>query len=282
MLHGYIPANRFLPYLSWTDIDALEDKENTVIVLPVGAIEQHGPHMPCATDSIIAAGFVGKALEMLPDNIPAYGLAPITYGKSDEHIHFPGTVTLTGELLLHTIQEIGESIYRAGFRKLLMINAHGGQPQPLEMAARELRLRHGDYMVITRSPWSIPFDSSFIPEKEHQLAMHAGHAETAALMALAPDTLHMDRAEAHFPEPFPCPSLTTGRLAAAWASYDFGPTGVIGDPTGATPEQGFQILQELGSGWAQVITEIHQAQWVKRSETTWGRGHYSGYVHSQK
>ena len=186
MLHGYIPANRFLPYLSWTDIDALEDKENTVIVLPVGAIEQHGPHMPCATDSIIAAGFVGKALELLPDNIPAYGLAPITYGKSDEHIHFPGTVTLTGELLLHTIQEIGESIYRAGFRKLLMINAHGGQPQPLEMAARELRLRHGDYMVISRSPWSLPFDSSFIPEKEKQLAMHAGHGGTAALMAPSP------------------------------------------------------------------------------------------------
>ena len=105
MLHGYTPAERFLPYLSWTDIDALPDKANTVIVLPVGAIEQHGPHMPCAVDSIVAAGVVGKALERLPAEIPAYALPAITYGKSDEHLHFPGTVTLTGELLLHTIQE---------------------------------------------------------------------------------------------------------------------------------------------------------------------------------
>ena len=120
MLHGYTPADRFLPYLSWTDIDALADKANTVIVLPVGAIEQHGPHMPCAVDSIVAAGVVGKALARLPAEIPAYALPAITYGKSDEHLHFPGTMTLTGELLLHTIQEIGESVYRAGFHKLIM------------------------------------------------------------------------------------------------------------------------------------------------------------------
>ena len=141
MMHGYIPAHRFLPYLSWTEVNALPDRENTVIVLPVGAIEQHGPHLPCAVDSVISAGVMGKALEKLPADIRAFGLAPITYGKSDEHLHFPGTMTLTGPTLLNVITEIGESVYRSGFRKLLFANGHGGQPQVLEMAARELRLR---------------------------------------------------------------------------------------------------------------------------------------------
>jgi len=281
MLHGYNPRKRFLPYLTWTEIDTLENKENIVIVLPVGAIEQHGAHLPCSVDATVAAGVVGKALELLPDNIPAYAIPTISYGKSDEHLHFPGTITLTGEILLHTIQEIGESLYRSGFRKLLMVNAHGGQPQPLEMAARELRLRHGDYMVIVRSAWSLPHDSSFQSEQEKKLAMHAGHGETAIMMALEPETVHMELAEAHYPEPFPCPTLTTGRPAAAWASIDFGPSGVIGDPTGATLEQGQKVLQELGEQWAQAITEIHQADWIKREHQSWGRSQFNGYVHSQ-
>ena len=282
MLHGYIPPERFLPYLSWTDVDALEDKANTVIVLPVGAIEQHGPHMPCAVDAIVAAGVVGKAMEKLPAEIPAYAMAPITYGKSDEHLHFPGTMTLTGEILLHTIQEIGESVYRAGFRKFVMVNAHGGQPQPLEMAARELRLRHGDFMVIARSAWSVPHDSSFLSETERTLAMHAGHGECAILMALAPDTLHMDRAEAHTPPPFPCPTLSSGRPAAAWTARDFGPSGVIGDPTGATPEQGHQLLEDLSDSWAKAITEVHKARWIERNEQSWGRSQFSGHIQTAK
>lgn len=280
MLHGYTPAERFLPYLSWTDIDALPDRENTVIVLPAGATEQHGPHLPCAVDSIVAAGVVGHALARLPAEVPAFGLPPITYGKSEEHLHFPGTVTLTGELLLHTIIEIGESIYRSGFRKFLIVNAHGGQPQPLEMAARELRLRHGDFVIIVRPAWSVPHPSNFIPEQERQLAMHAGHAETAILMELAPDTVHMERAIANLPAPFPCPTLSTGRPAAAWCARDFGPSGVIGDPLGATPEQGRQLLDALATQWAKAIGEVHRMDWPKREEVTWGRSQYQGHIQS--
>lgn len=282
MLNGYTPASRFLPYLSWTTIDSLPDKANTVIVLPAGALEQHGPHLPCAVDSIVAAGVVGKAMALLPEDVPAYALPPITYGKSDEHLHFPGTVTLTGELLLNTIIEIGESIYRAGFRKFLIVNAHGGQPQPLEMAARELRLRHGDFVIIARSAWSVPHDESFIPAKEKQLSMHAGHGETAIIMALAPDTVDMSQAAAHFPPPFPCPTLSATRPAAAWCAMDFGPSGVIGDPTGATLAQGQALLQQLGEQWAQAIGEVHRMQWLTRSATSWGRGHYQGHIQTQR
>ena len=113
MLHGYIPPHRFLPYLSWTAIDGLAGKADTVIVLPVGAIEQHGPHLPCSVDSVISSGVLGKALEKLPADIPAFGMMPITYGKSDEHLQFPGTMTLTGPTLLATVIEVGVDVPRA-------------------------------------------------------------------------------------------------------------------------------------------------------------------------
>jgi creatinine amidohydrolase len=283
MMHGYIPAHRFLPYLSWTEIAGLPDRENTVIVLPVGAIEQHGPHLPCAVDTVISSGVMGRALEKLPPDVRAFGLAPITYGKSDEHLHFPGTMTLTGPTLLAMITEIGESVYRAGFRKLLLANGHGGQPQVLEMAARELRLRHGDFVIIPYHVSRVANSSGkYISEKEKRLAMHAGHSETALLMALAPDTVHMDRAVANFPPVFPSKVLSgDGRPACAWTARDFGPSGVIGDPMEATREQGEDILDTLSSSWAQAITEIFQMQWVVRDVPSWGHVHQQGHIQSE-
>jgi creatinine amidohydrolase len=168
MLHGYTPPARYLPYLSHTQIAALPDKANTVIVLPAGSTEQHGPHLPCSVDATIAAGVIGHALARLPAEIPAYALPPISYGKSDEHLHFPGTVTLDGTTLLETIVQIGESVYRSGFRKLLIVNAHGGQPQVMEMAARELRLRHGDYVVVPHFVWRVAHAAGrYLSERDH-------------------------------------------------------------------------------------------------------------------
>ncbi len=280
MIHGYIPAHRFLPYLSWTEVTALPDRENTVIVLPVGAIEQHGPHLPCSVDSVISSGVLGKALEKLPAEVRAFGMAPITYGKSDEHLHFPGTMTLTGTTLLATITELGESVYRAGFRKLLLANGHGGQPQVLEMAARELRLRHGDFVIVPYHVSRLPNSSGkYISDEERRLSMHAGHSETALMMALAPDTVHIERAVANFPAPFPSKILSAdGRPACAWTSRDFGPSGVIGDPLQATREQGLDILDTLSDSWVTAITDLFQMQWVKRDVESWGYGHQTGHI----
>ncbi len=282
MLHGFIPAHRFLPYLSWPDVDRLPDRANTVIVLPCGAIEQHGPHLPCSVDSVIASGVIGEALRRLPAEIPAFALPPITYGKSEEHLHFPGTMTLTGTTLLSTVIEIGESVYRSGFRKLLFANGHGGQPQVLEMAARELRLRHGDYVVVPHGVSRLPSAASRqVSDQEKKLAMHAGHSETALMLALAPDTVRMDRAVSNMPPAFPIRLLSPdGRPACAWTARDFGPTGVIGDPTTATREQGLEILDTLSASWVQALTELHQLRWVVRDQPTWGRGHESGFIQS--
>lgn len=280
MMHGYIPPHRFLPYLSWTEVDALPDRKNTVIVLPVGAIEQHGPHLPCSVDTVISSGVMGKALERLPAEVRAFGLSPITYGKSDEHLHFPGTMTLTGPTLLATVIEIGESVYRAGFRKLLLANGHGGQPQVMEMAARELRLRHGDFVIVPYHVSRVANSSGkYISDQERRQAMHAGHSETALMLALAPDTVHMERAVANFPPEFPSKVLSAdGRPACAWTARDFGPSGVIGDPLQATREQGLDILDTLSASWVQAITDLFHMRWVEREVGSWGYGHQQGHI----
>jgi creatinine amidohydrolase len=280
MLHGYCPPARYLPYLSWTQIAALPDRANTVIVLPAGSTEQHGPHLPCAVDTIIAAGVIGHALARLPPDVPAYALSPIHYGKSDEHLHFPGTVTLEGTTLLETVTQIGESVYRMGFRKLLIVNAHGGQPQVMEMAARELRLRHGDYVVLPHFTWRVPHAAGrFLSEREKRLSMHAGHAETAILMALAPETVHMQHAVAAYPPEFPSKVLSPdGRPACAWTARDFGESGVIGDPLAATPEQGREILDSLAASWAEGIADLHRMHWIERDSQSWGRAHHAGDI----
>ncbi len=280
MLHGYNPPARFLPYLSWSQIAALPDKANIPIVLPAGSVEQHGPHLPCLVDSIIAAGVMGHALARLPAELPAFALPPITYGKSDEHLHFPGTVTLEGTTLLATVTEIGESVYRMGFRKLLIVNPHGGQPQVMDLAARELRLRHGDYQVLPHFVWRVPHVAGqFMTDREKRLSMHAGHAETAILMALAPETVHMEHAVANYPPEFPSKVLSAdGRPAAAWTARDFGPSGIIGDPLPATPAQGQAILDSLADSWAQGLRDLHAMQWVTRDEPSWGRAHQHGHI----
>ncbi len=280
MLHGYCPPERYLPYLSWTQIANLPDKPNTVIVLPAGSTEQHGPHLPCAVDTIIAAGVTGHALARLPTAIPAYALPPICYGKSDEHLHFPGTVTVEGTTLLETVTQIGESVYRMGFRKLLIVNAHGGQPQVMEMAARELRLRHGDYVVLPHFTWRVPNAAGkYLSEKEKRLSMHAGHAETAILMALAPHTVQMEHAVANYAPEFPSKVLSSdGRPACAWTARDFGASGIIGDPLPATAEQGADILDSLANSWAQGITDLFHMHWIERNEQSWGRSHHAGDI----
>ncbi len=134
----------------------MPDKENTVIIQPLGAIEQHGPHLPLIVDAAISAAITGKALAKLDASIPAYALPPLYYGKSNEHWHFPGTIILSAQTLLAVIGEIADSIYRAGFRKLVLMNAHGGQPQVMEIAARDIHQKYQDLSVFPLFVWRGP------------------------------------------------------------------------------------------------------------------------------
>ena len=264
MMHSYIPPHRFFPYLTWTDIESMADKENVVILQPIGAIEQHGPHLPLVVDAAIATAVLGNALAELPDTIPAYALPPLCYGKSNEHTHFPGTITLSSTTLMATLMELGVSLYRAGFRKLAFVNGHGGQPQILDMVARDLHQEYEGFCVFPLFVWSVPnCAAELLTKKELELGIHAGDAETSLLLSMLPDQVRMDRALVEYPQGLPAEkddSLLTmeGQRPFAWTTRDLSKSGVIGDATVATKEKGDRLFQSLSQSWVQVIEDIHR------------------------
>jgi creatinine amidohydrolase len=260
-MHSFIPQQRFFPYLSWTEIQQMPDKANVVILQPMGAIEQHGPHLPLIVDAAISTAVVGKALSELEPEIPAYALPPLYYGKSNEHWHFPGTITLSAQTLMATLIEVGQSLYRAGFRKFAMVNGHGGQPQILEIVARDLHQQQGDFMVFPLFVWRVPnLAAELLTAKELELGIHAGDAETSLLLALLPEQVKMEAAIQEYPR-LPQSSLSMeGNLPFAWVTKDLSQSGILGDPTVATAAKGEQLLASLATSWASVIRDIYHFQ----------------------
>ncbi|NES94251.1 MAG: creatininase family protein [Desertifilum sp. SIO1I2] len=260
-MHSFIPPERFFPYLTWTDIQEMPDKANTVIIQPVGAVEQHGPHLPIIVDSAIAVGVIGKALAKLDSQIPAYALAPLYYGKSNEHWHFPGTITLSAQTLMAVLTEVAESIYRAGFRKLVLMNAHGGQPQVMEIVARDLHVKYPDFTIFPLFTWRVPHIArELLSPQELEQGIHAGDAETSVLLSLLPEQVKMDRAVAEYPPELPPDTLLSleGKLPFAWVTRDITKSGVVGDATGATREKGDRLLESVSDGWVKAIQDIYQ------------------------
>ncbi len=186
-----------LPRRFWQDMTTVEfgalDAARVIALLPVGAIEQHGPHLPVATDACINHGILARALELLPDGVPVSALPMLPVGKSDEHLAFPGTLTLSAETLARLWTEIGESVARAGFRKLVLFNSHGGQPQVMEIVARDLRVRLG-MLVVAYSWYAAGIPEGLFAADEVQDGIHAGAIETSIMLHLRPDLVQMDLA----------------------------------------------------------------------------------------
>ena len=260
-MHGFIPPQRYFPYLTWKEIAEMSDKENVVIIQPIGAIEQHGHHLPIAVDSAISLGVLGKALEKLDDDVAAYALPALYYGKSNEHSGFPGTISLSAETLLSTIKEIAASLYASGFRKLILMNSHGGQPQIMEIAARDLHQENPDLQVFPFFTWRVPnIAHELISEQELEYGIHAGDAETSLMLALLPQQVKMDLAVREYPPNLPQNSLLSmeGKLPFAWLTKEISTTGVIGDATVANAEKGEKILESLANGWVAAIKDVYQ------------------------
>lgn len=263
MMHGFIPPERYFPYLTWKEIAEMPHKENTVIIQPIGAIEQHGHHLPIAVDSAISLGVLGKALAQLDDAIPAYALPCLYYGKSNEHSGFPGTITLSAETLLSVIKEMAASIYSSGFRKLVLMNSHGGQPQIMEIAARDIHQEHPDFNVFPFFTWRVPnIVGESIGKQELEYGIHAGDAETSIMLSLLPEQVKMDLAVKEYPQNLPQDSLLSmeGKLPFAWLTKEVSETGVMGDATVATLEKGDRILASLADGWVVVIKDVYKFQ----------------------
>jgi creatinine amidohydrolase len=254
--------SRFWADLTTTDFAGL-DPATTVAVLPLGAIEQHGPHLPLAVDQCLVDGIVAKALPQLPPELRVLVLPTQQVGYSPEHAQFPGTLTLPVDTVIATWVALGECVARAGVRKLLLFNSHGGQVSLLDIVARELRMRC-KLIVYGCSWWNLPLGDAvtgLFPPDEHRFGVHAGDMETSLMLALSPATVRMAHAK-DFPSSSrdraaQYPVLGDGRSAKlGWAMQDYNPQGAAGNAAAATAAKGEAVLASAATQLARLLQEI--------------------------
>jgi creatinine amidohydrolase len=256
--------SRFWADLSTRDFARL-DAVRTIAVLPVAAIEQHGPHLPVSVDTVLVDGVVAAALPHLAADLPVLFLPTQAVGLSPEHQRFPGTLTLSAETVIRLWTEIGESVARAGIKKLVLFNSHGGQVSVMDIVARDLRARL-DLLVYSVNWFNLPLgpevDSLFSAE-EHRFGIHAGEIETSMMLALSPGQVDMAQAKnfasssQQRAQKFSI--LGNGKSAKlGWQMQDYNPAGAVGNAAAATADKGRAVVQTAGRALAQLLTELDQ------------------------
>ena len=254
--------SRFWADLATTDFAAL-DPAATVAVLPLGATEQHGPHLPLAVDQCLVDGILAQALPQVPASTPVLVLPTQQVGYSPEHADFPGTLTLPIETVVATWIALGECVARSGVRKLLLFNAHGGQVSVMDIVARELRMRCG-MLVYSCSWWNLPLGDAvtgLFPADEHRFGVHGGDIETSLMLALRADAVRMPQAKdfgsSSRDRAAQYPVLGNGRSAKlGWAMQDYNVDGAAGNAAAATAQKGQAVLQAAATQLALLLQEI--------------------------
>ena len=236
-------------------------------MLPVAAIEQHGPHLPLNVDATLVDGVVAAALPHIPVAQPVLFLPTQAVGYSPEHTAFAGTLTLKAQTIIGLWTELAESVAATGVKKLVLLNAHGGQVGLLDVVARDLRARLG--MLVYSVNWfSLPLldaagvnVASQFSAHEHRFGIHAGDMETSMMLALRPDQVDMAKAQnfesaaAHRATLFSL--LGDGKSAKlAWQMQDYNPCGAVGNAAAATAVKGHALLDAAGRSLAQLLGEI--------------------------
>jgi creatinine amidohydrolase len=252
------------PKREWAHMTTAEfegvDKTRLIALLPVGAIEQHGPHLPVCVDAAINAGVLARAMELLPDDLPVCVLPPVPYGKSVEHDSFCGTLSLSAATLTAVWTDIGDSLHRAGVQKLVLFNAHGGQPQVMDIVARDLRKRHG-MLVVTLSWFSFGLPESMFSDTELKHGLHAGDVETSVMLHLHPTLVQMDKARNFksagevMEKDFQMLAPEGSGVGFGWLAEDLNASGATGDASGATKEKGRATVEHAAHKLVELLTE---------------------------
>lgn len=236
------------------------DAERVIAVLPVAAIEQHGPHLPVFVDACINRGVIERTLEILPDDLPVTVLPAMPVGKSNEHLAYPGTLTLGAETLTRLWTEIGESVARAGVRKLVLFNSHGGQPQIMDIVARDLRVRL-EMFVVTVSTYSLGKPAGMFPDRELAHGIHGGSVETSIMLHLRPDLVRMEEAKDFVPASIAMESeyrylRPEGGIGFGWQTQDINADGACGNALDADAERGERLVEHAASAFVDLLREI--------------------------
>jgi creatinine amidohydrolase len=251
----------------WADLNTRDfarlDPATAVAVLPVGATEQHGPHLPLAVDQALVDGMIASALPHLPAQLPVLFLPTQQVGYSPEHSRFAGTLTLSSATVAATWIGLGECVARAGLKKLLLLNSHGGQVSLMDIVARELRTRC-NLIVYSCSWWNLPLGDAvnglFSPA-EHRFGVHAGDIETSMMLALRPQQVDMAQARdfksSSQERAAQYPILGNGTSAKlGWEMQDYNPEGAAGNAAAATVDKGRAVLDAAGRQLALLLQEL--------------------------
>jgi creatinine amidohydrolase len=253
-----------MPARYWLDLTTEEfrtrDMARTIAVLPVAAVEQHGPHLPVGVDTYINEGYLARALPLVPDDLDVLVLPVQAVGKSNEHLAFPGTLTLSAETAIRAWTEIGESVHRAGCRKIVFLNSHGGNVSVVDIVARELRVRCG--ILAVNVAWHrLGYPEGLLDEVEARHGIHAGHAETSLMLAFRPETVHMERAENFVPRTRAMEQQfrylrATQPVGFGWMSQDLNAAGAMGDASRATAKDGDAAADHGAQAFIALLREI--------------------------
>jgi creatinine amidohydrolase len=230
---------------------------HTVALQPIGATEHHGPHLPLGTDALIAAA-LSEAVSTHADAPDLIVLPTLSYGLSTEHVWAPGTVTMSPTTLSAVLDDVAASMVRLGVTRLAILNTHGGNTDLLRVACREIRAEHG-LMTFLVMP-SVPPDKGGPPgdPREEGLGIHGSASETSLVLYLHPEAVDMSLAERHIPSfinEYRHVGLS-GTAEFGWLSSDLDPSGVAGDPTLATPEDGKRIFEGAVDRVVEALAEV--------------------------
>ncbi|CZT36748.1 creatininase family protein [Rhizobium sp. 9140] len=241
------------------DIDPME----TIALLPIAATEQHGPHLGCGTDATIARGMLKTLIPLLPGDLDLRILPIQSVGKSNEHLHAPGTLTIPATVLIDHWIALGQSVARAGIRKLVIVNSHGGNEEVMGIAARELRVTDG--MLVAKTSWSrFGKPDGLFSDVENRFGIHGGDAETSLILHFRPEAVDMEKAEdfastvAQDEEDYAL-LRATGTHAYAWIASDLNPGGAVGEAAQATKEKGQALAAYQAQGLVTLLTDMRKA-----------------------
>lgn len=249
----WIPDARNFAYLNWKQVDALP-RDSTLLVLPTAAIEQHGHHLPLATDTLINNLLLGHALARLPADRSVYALPPVHYGKSNEHIGFPGTLSVSASTFMSVLRDLGSSLAGAGFQRLVLYNTHGGNTSLIDVMARDLRAEFKLRTFALHGSAGLKFEG--LTAQERAYGFHAGEVETAFLLASVPELVDRSAYTTNYIADVAKPELLLPENAPAtfaWLTRDIAASGVMGDPRPATAENGARWLDQASTRLAAAL-----------------------------
>ncbi len=245
--------------IHWPDI-AARNCEQWIAVLPLAATEQHGPHLPLGTDVMIAQAYLARVWELLPQNLPVTFLPVQPVGISTEHVDYPGTLTLPTDVALRSWMALGESVARAGLKKLIMVTSHGGNNAAMTLVAQDLRATHGLLAVTTSwSRFGVPDGLFDADELRH--GVHGGAVETSIMLARFAEHVRKDKLADFRPSSVAIEKdyrwLSTQRPAPfAWQAQDLHPSGAIGNATKASADKGEQLLDHGAREFIALLQDV--------------------------